>query len=150
MEPARPALDRESSPACPASATGRVPDNISRLDNYLETHDGRDREVVYLRRRVPLDRGEAWDRLFGRGGFVGRPFDGRFFDESPPVQYAAVVDDPPEAMLRISVEPSYLGPEARDVTLWLSAWGGHGSRLAEIERDWRDLLERLFPEGETL
>ncbi len=123
---------------------------LASLKHYLEAHDGRDRHVVYLRRRVGSGREEAWDRLFGPEGFGARPLGGRPFDESPPVQYAALVDEPPEAMLRISVEPTYLGPEARDVTLWLSAWGDHRDRLERLERDWRRQLERLFPEGETL
>lgn len=121
---------------------------LASLKHYLETHDGLDREVVYLRRRIGLGRREAWERLFGPDGFGDRPLEGRPFDESPPVQYAAIVEDPPEAMLRISVEPSYVGPDARDVTLWLSAWGEHGERLGEIEREWRGRLESLFPEGE--
>lgn len=123
---------------------------LGSLKHYLERHEGRDRDVIYLRRRVALTHGEVWKRLFGAEGLAERPLGGRPFDESPPMQYAAVVDDPPDAMLRVSVEPSYLGPDARDVTLWLSAWGDHRARLDRLEREWLELLESLFPEGETL
>lgn len=119
------------------------------LKHYLEEHPGRDREVVYLRRRVPLGAAAAWERLFGPGGFEPRPLGGRPFDRTPPVQYAAVVDDPPGGLLRFSVEPSHAGDGTRDVTLWLSAWGAHGPRLEEVRHAWAEALDRLFPEGET-
>lgn len=124
---------------------------LESLRRYLEDHDGEDREVVYLRRRVPLTREEAWGRLFGPGGLGGRPLGGEPFDDSPPAQYAAVVDDPPGAVLRVSTEPCGPGVEAKDVTLWLQAWGGReAGGLVELQERWREMLGRLFPEGETL
>lgn len=117
------------------------------LKHYLERHDGQDRRVVYLRRRVVLPPEEAWARLFGPGGFDERPLGGTPFDIDPPRQYAAIVADPPDAMLRISNEPTPGRPDVRDVTLWLAAWGDHARRMGEIEAEWSRLLERLFPEG---
>lgn len=118
------------------------------LKTYLERNAGLDRGVIYLRRRVPLAREEAWARLFGPDGLGERPRGGRPFDESPPVQYAAVVDEPAGGLLRASVEPSHPGAGGHEVVLWLQAWGDGRSTLPAIEAAWRDLLERLFPEGE--
>ncbi|MFQ5890029.1 MAG: SRPBCC domain-containing protein [Gemmatimonadota bacterium] len=122
---------------------------LESLKHYLERHAGEDRQVIYLRRRVRLPREEVWARIFGPGGLDARSLGGKPFDDEPPLQYAVVVDDPPDALLRVSNEPCYLGADGRDITLWLTAWGGHERRLAEIEAEWSRLLARLYPEGEA-
>ena len=122
---------------------------LASLKRYVERHLGQDREVVYLRRRVELPGQEAWDRLFGPGGLAGRPLDSRPFIESPPVQYAGDVDDR-NALVRVGIEPCMGKPDFRDVTLWMSAWGRAPEGLATLRRDWSAMLERLFPDGETL
>lgn len=118
---------------------------LASLRHYLERHPGEEREVVYLRRRVPLSRSEAWDRLFRSVG--SRPLGGEPFVEEAPWQYAAVVDDPPEGLLRLTVEPCVTGEDALDATLFLSAWGGHRSRLEELKEEWTRRLAAAFPEG---
>lgn len=122
------------------------------LKHYLERHAGKDRSVVYLRRRVGMDRRELWKRLFGPDGLPDRPLGGRPVHEEPPKQYAALVEDPPGAILRISTEPSAPGIEARDVTFWLASWNGESdaARREALRREWSQLLERLFPAGEPL
>lgn len=122
---------------------------LASLKRYLERHRGRDRQVVYLRRRVRLSDREAWDRLFGPGGLPARPLGSRPFIEAPPVQYAGHVDDR-NAIVRISTEPCMGKVDFRDVTLWLSAWGATAEDVEPVRRDWGSLLERLYPEGETL
>lgn len=119
------------------------------LKEYLERHDGRERSVIYLRRRVPLDAREAWDRIFAPDALGWPPMEGEPFDQAPPLQYAARIEDPEGGLLRVSLEPC--GPEVqgRDVTLWLQAWGDEARGLPEIESDWTRLLERVFPDGET-
>ena len=120
---------------------------LASLKHYLEHHDGRDRDVVYLRRRVQLSRETAWQRLFGPGGLDPAELDAQPFDEDPPRQYAAVLDDPPESMLRISTEPCQPGIEGTDVTLFLTAWNGDTHRLEELESRWSRMLKDLYPEG---
>ena len=120
------------------------------LKEYLERHAGEERDVVYLRRRTPVDAGEAWKRVFGPEGLGDRPFEGEVFDERTGRQYAAVVEDLGGALFRVSMEPCRVDQEQRDVTLWLQAWGDARDRLPAIEAEWRALLERLFPEGETV
>lgn len=119
------------------------------LKHYLERHDGEDRAVIYLRRRTPITGDEAWERILADTGLGPRPLDGEVFDETRPHQYAAAVDDLDGGLFRVSVEPSLADPDARDVTLWLQAWGAHRDRLPAYENKWRPLLERLFPEGVT-
>lgn len=123
---------------------------LASLKHYLEEHEGRDRGVLYLRRRVGLDRDGAWGRMFGPDGVGERPQGGEPFAEDPPWQYAAVVDDPPAGLLRLTVEPCMSDPDRKDVTVFLSAWGAHDERLEELRRTWTERLERIFPEGETL
>lgn len=120
------------------------------LKQYLEAHDGEDRDVIYLRRRIPVSAADGWERILGEDGLGANPLDGRVFDEAKPHQYAAVVDDLGGALFRVSVEPSPAGPDAREAVLWLQAWGDDRARLPAYEAKWRPLLERLFPEGETL
>lgn len=123
---------------------------LQSLKQYLEEHDGEDREVVYLRRRIPVSAAAGWERVLGEDGLGTNPLDGSVFDETKPHQYAAVIDDLDGALFRVSVEPSMAGPDAREVVLWLQAWGDDRARLPDYEAKWRPLLERLFPEGETL
>jgi hypothetical protein len=119
------------------------------LKRYLERHPGQDREVVYVRRRVKLSDHEAWDRLFGPGGLPARPLGSRPFIEAPPVQYAGHADDR-NAMVRVGTEPCMGKPDFRDVTLWLSAWGPETEGVEELRQEWSALLERIFPDGESL
>lgn len=123
---------------------------LASLKQYLERHAGEDRDVVYLRRRTSIDAAEAWARVFGPDGLGARPYDGNVFDDTENRQYAAILEELDGALLRVSMEPSMAGPDVRDVTLWLQAWGDARERLPEFEAEWRPLLERLFPEGETL
>ena len=124
---------------------------LASLKHYLERHAGEERGVVYVRRRVTLPAGEAWERLVGPDGLDARWLEGRRFDDEPPVQVAAVVDDPADAVLRVSIEPTHEGGGARDVTLFLSAWGESAAAetLAAVRSEWTDALTRAFPEGET-
>lgn len=117
------------------------------LKVYLERHPGEDRRVIYLRRRVDLPAAEAMARLASAEGW-GPTLPGTPFVEEPGAQYAAVVAEPPDSLLRLSVEPS-LEPGFRDATAWLSAWGAD-AHLDDLAVEWRQRLERLFPEGKTV
>ena len=102
-----------------------------------------------MRRRIPISAEEAWTRVFSDAGLGSRPLQGAPFNEVRPVQYAAVVD---EGLFRVSFEPcgSVTGTDAREVAVWLQAWGSDRERLPAVEAKWQALLESLFPEGETL
>lgn len=126
------------------------------LKHYLERQDGQDRRALFLRRRVRLPAGAVWDRLSGGDGLAAHWLRGERIDESPPVQVAAILDEPVGAMVRVSVEPVQ-GDDAapgdgasHDATLWISLWGDSAGRLDEIEHEWTETLERAFPDGTTL
>jgi uncharacterized protein YndB with AHSA1/START domain len=123
---------------------------LESLRTYVERHAGRDRAVVYLRRRMEAPTADLWARLFGPDGLGGAPPGGEPFDVAPPYQYAARLDDPPGGMLRISIEPAGVTGAERDVTFWLSDWSGSAGRCAVLSAGWTRLLERLFPEGRTV
>ena len=117
------------------------------LKHYLERHAGQPRHVAYLRRRVPLAREAAWSRLaadpeLGRWLRAGRPFDDRAGS-----QRAAVIDDPADALLRISAEPASPGADHPEIVMWLSAWGHGEPRVRELQTSWQSALARVFPEG---
>ncbi|MGH7475574.1 MAG: SRPBCC family protein [Longimicrobiales bacterium] len=121
------------------------------LKHYLENYAGRDRTVVYLRRRVALNESEAWARLFGPGGVEPPCVTDALIDHTPPLQYAAVLAAPEGALFRASLEPGRPATDTRDVTLWLAVWDEAGRRrLPALERAWRARLERLFPEGHAV
>lgn len=117
------------------------------LKHYLERHTGEPRHVAYLRRRVPLTNQEAWRRLSGDRELAPWLAGGQVFDRRPASQHAAVVNDPHDALFRISVEPGGPGADLREVVLWLSAWGDHGKRVDQLRARFAGVLERLFPEG---
>jgi uncharacterized protein YndB with AHSA1/START domain len=116
------------------------------LKHYLERHAGEPRHVVYLRRRIPISIHEAWTRLEGERELALWLTRGQAFDDRPGSQYAAVVNDPNDALFRLSVEPGGPGTDQREIVLWLSAWGDQESRVNELRARWAGVLERLFPE----
>ncbi|HEX2248881.1 MAG TPA: SRPBCC domain-containing protein [Gemmatimonadales bacterium] len=119
------------------------------LKHYLERHPGEPRHVVYLRRRIPISNDEAWSRLLSEHELSPWLASGDVFDHRPAAQLAAIVDDPKDALFRVSVEPGGPGTGQREIVLWLSAWGDHKQRVEELRTRWVEVLERLFPEGEA-
>lgn len=121
---------------------------LGSLKRYLEEHAGEPRAVVYLRRRTPASREEAWSRLTGPEGFGGSLLGGEPTEADPPRQWAAVLEDPAGAYARVSMEPCMGDADVRDVTLFVAGWGGEAAeRLTGLEPGWEAALERAFPEG---
>jgi uncharacterized protein YndB with AHSA1/START domain len=116
------------------------------LKHYLERHPGEPRHVVYLRRRIPLSNEEVWSRLSGDRELAPWLTGGQVFDRQAS-QYAAVVNDPADALFRISVEPGAPGTAEREIVIWLSAWGSQARRVDHLRSTWAGVLERVFPEG---
>lgn len=117
------------------------------LKHYLERHAGAPRHVAYVRRRVPLGREEAWRRLSTDARLARLLTAGTAFDDHPGSQRAAVVDDPADGIVRVSIEPGGPGSPDHEVVLWLSAWGDQERRVEELRREWSEALERALPEG---
>ena len=122
---------------------------LRQLKHYLEHHDGEDRAAAYLRRRVRIPRSDAWDRLFRPGTGV-ETLAGSVFDRTPPWQLALVSAEPPQGMIRITVDPSHDDPEARDVAVFVAAWGQAAEQVPEVAETWRRRLGQVFPEGQAL
>jgi len=120
------------------------------LKHYLERHRGEDRDVIYLRRRVRMKVEAAWRRLWAADGVAGRLPGGVPFIDEPPHILATHVPDLGDGLLRLTPEVCTRGAQYRDVTLWLQAYGLGRECLAELRREWGALLERLFPDGETV
>lgn len=126
------------------------------LKHYLEHQEGQDRRALFLRRRVPLSRERTWQRLVGAEALAAHWLRGEWIDEAPPVQLAAILDDPDGAIVRVSIEPVHGDDVAgdpgasHDATLWISLWGESGALLDDIDREWTEILERTFPDGTTL
>lgn len=122
---------------------------LRQLKHYLERHEGEDRKAAFLRRRVGLSREDAWDRLTSPGSGV-ETLAGSVFDRTPPWQLALVCREPADSLVRLTVDPSHDEPEARDVSVWIGAWGPARDQVAEVADLWRGRLARLFPEGREL
>ncbi|MFB3906115.1 MAG: SRPBCC domain-containing protein [Acidobacteriota bacterium] len=69
------------------------------------------------------------------------------FIEDAPYQFAAVLPNLANSLVRVSVDPSMADPQAKDVTLWLACYGVSPEQLRTISKRWLELLERRFPEG---
>jgi uncharacterized protein YndB with AHSA1/START domain len=123
---------------------------LASLKHYLERHDGERRAATYIRRRVTLSREEAWSRLVGEDGVVLEELSDEVVDRSPPWQFAGIVDDPPDGLIRLTIDPTHSDPDRRDVTVWLSGWGDGASAVEDCARAWSRRLTRLFPEGQPL
>jgi uncharacterized protein YndB with AHSA1/START domain len=106
------------------------------LKHYVERHQRQQRHVVYLRRRIPLSNQEAWARLTNDRTFGAWLTGGRAFDQQPALQYAAIVTDPADALFRLAIEPGGPGSDAREVVLWLSAWGDQKQRTDALTAEW--------------
>jgi uncharacterized protein YndB with AHSA1/START domain len=120
------------------------------LKHYLERHAGEPRHVVYLRRRTSLSSEQAWARLSGEREFEPWLSGGQVFDRRPASQFCAVVNDPADALFRLSVEPGGPGVHEREVVLWLSAWGDTEERVEQLSARWAGVLQRLFPEASAV
>jgi uncharacterized protein YndB with AHSA1/START domain len=121
---------------------------LRQLRHYLERHAGQDRRAAYIRRRVTLDRPEAWRRLMD--GLDVNALAAEVLDRSPPWQLAAVTHRPADGMIRLTIDPTHHDPSVRDVTAWLCAWGDSATEVDPAAEHWRAELARLFPDGQTI
>ncbi|MDX1567903.1 MAG: hypothetical protein R3223_08890, partial [Longimicrobiales bacterium] len=121
---------------------------LRQLKHYLERHDGKNRRSAFIRRRIAAPRPEAWQRLTRGMDFETGITE--IFDRSPPGQLAGITDNPPEGMIRFSVDPTHTDPSRRDVTVWVCAWGDVENAVEDVANRWRAELDRIFPEGEPI
>jgi uncharacterized protein YndB with AHSA1/START domain len=123
---------------------------LAQLRHYLERHEGENRRVRFVRRRVSLPRAEIWARLMGSGRPALPLRTGAVLDRTDQWQYAAVTEEPEDGLVRVSVEPTHDTTQDLDATVFLAGWGGDGTALDRTSRACASELESLFPEGRTL
>lgn len=117
------------------------------LKHYLERHAGERRGVVYVRRRIDMPREAAWSRLLEA---ADEELTGTVFDEESGRQKAFVLAEPADGLARLNIEGTPGSPALRDVVVWVSAWGDSADAIPALERRWVGLLEKTFPDGETV
>jgi uncharacterized protein YndB with AHSA1/START domain len=123
---------------------------LLQLRHYLEGHEGQDRRVRYIRRRVSLPREEVWARLMGTGQ-PALPLRTRaVLDRTEGWQLAAVTGEPEDGLVRVTVDPTHDRTSDLDATVFLAGWGVDGEALDRLARACQSALEELFPDGRTL
>jgi uncharacterized protein YndB with AHSA1/START domain len=133
------------------------------LRHYLANHFGIRRDFVFATKRVPLSTKDAWEALGSKRGFgflsleddlaSGGKFDLRTpYGErmtgivsilNPPKDFVATWFGLDNAFFRWQIDD---GPDGASVFCSVNAYGIGAQRRAEIERDWRAVLERAFEE----
>lgn len=120
---------------------------LLQLRHYLERHDGEEREVVCVRRRVAASPEEAWRRLKSAGARTLLIED--VIDSAGPWQVIGTAAGPP-GLLRLAVDPVRDDRRHQDVSAWLSVWGPGRSAIPAAARRIRSVLEEAFPDGPGL
>jgi uncharacterized protein YndB with AHSA1/START domain len=121
---------------------------VLQLKHYLERSEGVERRVLSVRRRVHMEREDAWEHLQA-SGTLGLRLD-PLLECTEPWQLLGVSVDP-RGLVRIAIDGVRDEPGCRDVTVWLSAWGADGAALPDVGARVRTALDRAFPSsaGET-
>jgi len=133
---------------------------LSSLQNYVENHLGKARDVAWVKRTIELPGAEAWARIMGKKALLASGsvnalatgdryeittvhedrFEGRVTVNEPPVQFAGTARNLDHALLRCGIEDCSGKPEA---FFWLSTWGD--AALADTFRArWNETFDRLF------
>jgi uncharacterized protein YndB with AHSA1/START domain len=137
------------------------PVELGSLKHYLENHAGKDRQIVWCLANVGDSLDAAFEKLMGPGGFACgtqiaqlktgdaykiKSADGDAFEGTAlhcqPREFSGVVRNYGNAFARLCVENCGGAPQA---WLWLAAYGQPPARLAELEKNWKRLLARVFP-----
>ena len=125
------------------------------LKHYLERHRGTPRRMVWERRKISVDKPEAWELLFGPGGLVHTAPHG---DEgakailwsgdvgsvhmsAPPIHLACRFDGLNDALLLVELEP---GSGSYSLGVWLSLYGVPEEQAAQLHASLNATLDRLF------
>ena len=115
---------------------------VLQLRHYLEGFEGQERRVLSIRRRLRMDREEAWRRLEASNA-LGLHLD-PVLESTAPWQLAGVCVDP-AGLVRIAIDGVRDDATHRDVTVWLSCWGTDGGVLREAGDRLGEALRRAFP-----
>jgi len=125
------------------------------LKVYVERHAGTPRRMVWDRRKIAVDKAEAWKLLLGEGGLAATTLPATA-DESvmlwsgvegttalvnEPIHFTARFESINDALLLIELEP---GQGEYSLGVWLSLYGVDEAQAVELERSLKATLDSLF------
>lgn len=139
------------------------PGELGSLRLYLERHRGRDRQVGLAWLSTARPRDAAWETLIGPGGFglepvepvVGRPFaittsfgdrfTGTVVAWKPRQSVTGTVRELDDGLIRLT---TWRDPRGK-ASVWVSlaTYSGDAERVGAFQKQARQALERLFPDG---
>ena len=130
------------------------------LRHYLERHAGTPRQVAWSRRKVSGTREEVYERLVAPGGLfregargltagreymlegaTGENYEGTVEFVRPSRGFCISIRQLNDALLWLTIEGA---PGQHEAQLWLSAYNLPQTKLAAFEKDWANVLERVF------
>lgn len=136
------------------------------LRHYIERHLGKDRRVVWSRKRTPLEREEVWRRLTNPAAFAVTPapttlkeggaytmrtpwgdkLEGETRVSSPPIVFAGTVRALNDALVRLEISTCANEKDAdkSEVWFWLSMWGVAKEKVAELEKKSQGALDAIL------
>lgn len=136
------------------------------LRQYLSAHRGKDRHIIWVRTKTPLDKPETWARLTGPEGLFARGYDadlkqgarfeiatangdafkGEVAVHLPPGDFAAVLDNWAGAYFRVALEDCF---GQNEVHVWISLWEAPTSETLAFERRLQAVLQGLYAGATT-
>jgi len=125
------------------------------LKVYVERHAGTPRRMVWDRRKIAVDKAEAWKLLLGDGGLASAALpvadqdrvvlwsgaEGTAGMVNEPIHFTARFEAINDALLLIELEP---GQGEYSLGVWLSLYGVPEAQAAELERSLKVTLDGLF------
>ena len=125
------------------------------LKVYVERHAGTPRRMVWDRRKIAVDKADAWNLLLGDGGLAATTLpatadervvlwsgiEGTTALVNEPIHFAARFEAINDALLLIELEP---GQGEYSLGVWLSLYGVEESQAVELERSLKVTFDRLF------
>lgn len=130
------------------------------LRHYLERHAGTPRQVAWPRKKVALRREEAYERLVAPGGMfregarglcagseymlesaTGENFEGVVEFVRPPRGFCVSIRQLNDALLWLTIEGA---PGQHEAQLWLSGYNLPQTKMRGFEKDWDEVLQRVF------
>lgn len=131
------------------------------LKHYLEHHRGENRIVAWARAECALSYADTWKRLMRPGGLLsngsleglkegdrysvraatGDTLAGIVHINHPDRQFSGTVENRNNGLFRIELTPH---SAAREVTVWLSAYGVPRTEVVAFEERWNKLLKQVL------
>ncbi len=133
---------------------------LSNLKFYLERHPGTPRRMVWDRRKINVEKPDAWATLFGEGGLAATELpatsgasatlwtgdSGEVDLVNPSIHFSCRCSALNDGLLFVELEP---GSGAYSLGVWLSLYGVAEPQAVEVEASLKAKLGTLFEPVET-